>query len=99
MNKHELNTQTFPRAIGWIFGAIVGLIMFALSVFIIEEIGFIVGTSIGLGSGTSLKIIIDNKDYKQLSLDEIREKKHLLFSSLLLIIFGLIMIIYVIFNY
>ena len=98
MNKHELDTQTFPRGIGWIFGTIVGLIMFALSIFIIEEIGFIIGISIGLGSGTSLKIIIENKDYKQLSLDEIREKKHLLFSSLLLIIFGFIMIIYIIFN-
>ena len=42
MNKHELDTQTFPRGIGWIFGTIVGLIMFALSIFIIEEIGFII---------------------------------------------------------
>ena len=98
MNKHESDTQTFPRGIGWIFGMVIGLIMFVLSFFLIEEIGFIIGISIGLGSGTSLGIIIENKDYKQLSLDQIREKKHLLFSSLLLIIFSLIMFIYVLFN-
>ena len=98
MIKNNLDAQTFPIGIGWIFGTIIGLILFALSFFLIEDFGFIIGISIGLGFGTSIGLIIQNKDYKQLSQDQIREKKHLLFSCLLLIIFALIMITYVIFN-
>jgi len=98
MIKNNLDTQIFPTGIGWIIGAIIGLILFALSFFLIEEVGFIIGISIGLGFGASIGIIIQNKDYKQLSQDQIREKKHLLFSSLLLVIFGIIMITYVVFN-
>ena len=37
-------------------------------------------------------------NFKDISQDEIIEKKHILFSSLLLIIFGLIMITYLLFN-
>jgi len=98
MVKNYLDTQIFPTGIGWIIGTIIGLILFALSFFLIEEVGFIIGISIGLGFGASISIIIQNKDYKQLSQDQIREKKHLLFSSLLLVIFGIIMITYVVFN-
>ena len=95
---NNFDTKKISIGIGWIIGAIIGLILFALSFFLIEEIGFIIGISIGLGFGASIGIIIQNKDYKQLSQNQIREKKHLLFSSLLLVIFGIIMITYVVFN-
>ena len=78
MIKNNFDAQTFPIGIGWIIGTIIGLILFALSFFLIEDFGFIIGISIGLGFGTSIGLIIQNKDYKKLSQDLIREKKHFL---------------------
>jgi hypothetical protein len=98
MIKEKLEKRIFSIGIGWIIGAITGLILFGLSFFLIEEIGFIIGISISLGFGTCIGITIGYKDYKKLSKDQIREINHLLFSSILLIIFGLIMITYVLFN-
>ena len=98
MIKDKLSKQIFSIGIGWIIGFIIGLILFALSLFFIEEVGFIIGVSISLGFGTFIGILIENKDYKQLSKDQIREINHLLFSSILLIIFSIIMITYVLFN-
>ena len=98
MIKNNLDTQIFPTGIGWIIGTIIGLILFALSFFLIEDFGFIIGISIGLGFGTSIGITIQNKDFKKLSQDQVKERKHLLFSSLLLVIFGILIITYVILN-
>ena len=90
--------KKISTGIGWLIGAITGLILFALSYILIEDVGFIIGISIGLGFSTSIGIIFQNKNYKDLSQEQIRENKHLLFSSLLLVIFGIIMITYVVFN-
>ena len=98
MNKYHLDKMFLPRGIGWIFGAILGLILFAICTYFVEEIGFIIGVTIGLGVGSTIGVIIEIKNFKDISQDEIIEKKHLLFSSLLLIIFGLIMITYLLFN-
>ena len=98
MIKNNFDTQTFSIGIGWIIGTIIGLILFALSFFLIEDFGFIIGISMGLGFGTSIGITIQNKDFKKLSQDQVKERKHLLFSSLLLVIFGILIITYVIFN-
>ena len=95
MIKEKSNKRIFSNGIGWTIGAITGVILFGLSLFLIEEVGFIIGISIGLGFGTCIGIVIQNKDYKKLSEDQIREINHLLFSSILLIVFGLIMITYV----
>jgi hypothetical protein len=98
MIKERLGKRIFSIGIGWIIGSITGLILFALSLFLIEEVGFIIGVSISLGFGTCIGIMIENKNYKKLSQDQIREINHLLFSSILLIIFGIIMITYVLIN-
>ena len=98
MNRYKLDEIFLPRGMGWIFGAILGLMLFAICTYFIEEIGFIIGVTIGLGTGSTIGVVIEIKNYKDISQDEIIEKKHLLFSSLLLIIFGLIMITYLLFN-
>ena len=98
MIKDRSIKRVFSMGIGWIIGSIIGLILFALSLFFIEEVGFIIGVSISLGFGTFIGILIENKNYKQLSNDQIREINHLLFSSILLIVFSIIMITYVLIN-
>jgi len=99
MNKTDWDILSIPRGIGWIFGAILGLMLFSICIYLIEEIGFIIGISMGLGVGSTIGMIIEINNYKDMSQDEMIEKKHLLFSSLLLIIFGIIMIVYFLFNY
>jgi hypothetical protein len=99
MNKTDLDGIFIPRGMGWLFGAILGLLLFSICLYFIEEIGFIIGVSIGLGAGSTIGVVIELKNYKNMSQDELIEKKHLLFSSSLLIIFGLIMIAYFLFNH
>ena len=98
MNKYNLDEIFLPRGMGWLFGAILGFIIFSICTYFIDEIGFIIGVTIGLGVGSTIGVAIEIKKLKDISQDEIIEKKHLLFSSLLLIIFGLIMITYLLFN-
>ena len=98
MIKYELNRIFIPRGMGWLLGAILGLFIFITCSYFIEEIGFIIGITIGLGVGSTIGVIIEINNFKDISQDEIIEKKHILFSSLLLIIFGLIMITYLLFN-
>jgi hypothetical protein len=96
MIKKGLDKTSLPNGMGWIFGAIFGLMLFSICIYFIEEIGFIIGISMGLGGGSTVGMIIEIKNYKNLSQEEIIEKKHLLLSSMLLIIFGIIMITYII---
>ena len=95
MIKYGSDKNYFSVGSGWLFGFILGLILFTICIYIIEEVGFIIGVSIGLGSGTTTGIILELKRFNYLSNEELIEKKHLLFSSFLLIIFGIIMILYV----
>jgi 1,4-dihydroxy-2-naphthoate octaprenyltransferase len=99
MIKTNLNDLSKSSGIGWIFGAILGLVLFSICTYLIEDFGFIIGVSIGLGAGSTIGMIIEINNYKNISQDEIIEKKHLLYSSMLLIIFGIIMIAYFLFNY
>lgn len=94
MNDSKYDKKKLPTGLGWIIGAVFGIIIWAISYFILVEIGNIMGIILGLGGGTSLAISIESQNLSTLSIKQQHRLEWFFISGILILIIWVLILTY-----
>ena len=94
MNNSKYDEKKLPSGLGWIIGAVFGIIIWGISYLILVEIGTVMGIILGLGGGTSLAISIESQNLSLLSLKQQERLEWLFISGILILIIWVLILTY-----